>query len=260
MAKLSFTDALPMRGAGSKIPQLGYGVGGSHVDVCPTSCVNALKIGYRHIDTAQAYGNEAEVGKGVKQSDVPREDIFICTKVLKPGDNMQETYKKCAESVKKLDDREGGYVDLFLIHNANIGLRKRRETWFVLEQLMSEGKVKAIGVSNYSPAHMEEMKEYATVWPPAVNQIEVHPISALQALLHNISDKPIVSSLGPAERGGELLQRERYCRRGVLPNRSQQKSRRSSREVSRRQAYRHSEPSFIAILPTERHRATDQER
>lgn len=173
MPKLALTDVLPMKGTNVKIPQLGFGVWASPRNVCVTSCVNALKAGYRHIDTAQVYGNEAEVGQAVKQSGLPREEIFITTKIARPGLDAEKSYEQCVESIKKLDDREAGYVDLFLIHNPNVGPAKRKELWQVLERLQSEGKVKTIGVSNYGPKHIEEMKSYAKVWPPMVNQIEV---------------------------------------------------------------------------------------
>lgn len=81
--------------------------------------------------------------------------------------------QKCRDSVKKLDPRQGGYVDLFLIHSPNAGAAIRKELWLALEKLKGEGLVKEIGVSNYGRGHIEEMREYATVWPPVVNQIEV---------------------------------------------------------------------------------------
>ena len=77
------------------------------------------------------------------------------------------------ESVEKIDPGEGGYVDLFLIHSASSGKEKRKEMWLALERLLEGGKTKSIGVSNYGVGHIEEMKEYAKIWPPMVNQIEV---------------------------------------------------------------------------------------
>lgn len=212
MVELALTDVLPMKGTTAKIPRLGFGVGGSHGDTCTTSCLNAFKAGYRHIDTAQAYGNEAEVGQAVKLSGLPRDQIFVTTKILHPGETPRESYEKCLESIKKIDDREGGYVDLFLIHNSNIGATKRQEMWSVLERLHADGKAKAIGVSNYSPKHIEEMKQYAKVWPPMVNQIEVScfPESLLclmsgsLTLLHMLRP-PTAAPMGPAEGSDGLL-------------------------------------------------------
>lgn len=173
MAPLSFTDALPIKGTGSKIPQLGFGVWDSARNVCVTSCLNAIKAGYRHIDTAQLYRNEAEVGEAVRKCGLPREDIFITTKIMYPGANVEETYQSCLESVRKLDGRDGGYVDCFLVHKPHVEPAKSKELWRVLERLHAEGRAKTIGVSNYGPRHIEEMKSFAKVWPPHINQMEV---------------------------------------------------------------------------------------
>ena len=213
MAKLAFTDALPMRGTTLKIPQLGYGTGGLLGDACPTALVEALKVGFRHIDTAQLYRNEAEVGQGIKQSDVPREDMFVATKIQHPGETTEETYERCLESIKKLDDREGGYVDLFLIHNANIGPFQRKDVWGVLERLQAEGKVKAIGVSNYGPAHLEEMKEYAKVWPPMVNQIEVSLLTEKEPPLTPVQVPNISLQLHPWAQQKEVTA---YCEKNGI--------------------------------------------
>ena len=86
---------------------------------------------------------------------------------------MEKSYQKCVASVEKIDPREGGYVDLFLVHSPNAGKEKRKEMWGALERLLKEGKARSIGVSNYGVGHIEEMKGYAEVWPPHVNQIEV---------------------------------------------------------------------------------------
>jgi len=85
------------------------------------------------------------------------------------------SYKKCIESVEKIDPGEKGYVDLFLIHSASGGKEKRKEMWLALERLLEEGRAKAIGVSNWGIGNLEEMKNYAKVFPPHVNQIELHP-------------------------------------------------------------------------------------
>ncbi|KFA56399.1 hypothetical protein S40293_04998 [Stachybotrys chartarum IBT 40293] len=155
-----------------KLPQLGFGVYQSPRDVCVRSCLTALEAGYRHIDTAQYYANEAEVGHAVAQSGIPRKDLFLTTKILSAAGSADATFQKCADSVNKLDQKNG-YVDLFLVHSPNSGKTARTEMWQALEKLHGEGKSKSIGVSNYGIKHIEEMKEYAKVWPPHVNQIEV---------------------------------------------------------------------------------------
>ncbi|KAK3936988.1 NADP-dependent oxidoreductase domain-containing protein [Diplogelasinospora grovesii] len=170
-AKRAITDTLALPNSPVRIPQLGFGVYKSPKTVCKASCLEALRVGYRHIDTAQYYENEEEVGQALIQSGLGRQDVFITTKILTPGKDVAETYTKCAESASLL----GGYVDLFLIHSPSGGAQARRMMWKALEQLADERKAKAIGVSNYGIAHIEEMKEFAKVWPPHVNQIELHP-------------------------------------------------------------------------------------
>lgn len=165
------------------------------------SCLTALSLGYRHIDSAQFYGNEAEMGEAVRQSGIPRSEVFLTTKIMSPGGSPEKTYQKCIESVRRVssgvkgkagEDGHGhgygdrdqqteqeGYVDLFLIHTASGGSAARKEMWIALERLLAEGKTRAIGVSNYGVGHIEEMKQYARVWPPHVNQVEVSHIILL---------------------------------------------------------------------------------
>lgn len=139
---------------------------------CIESCTTALKVGYRHIDTAQLYGNEAEVGAAVRQSGLKRADVFITTKILSAGGSFAKSLQKCTDSVDKIDGTEG-YVDCFLVHSPKGGKEQRKEMWQALEKLYETDKAKSIGVSNYGIGHIEEMKAYAKVWPPHVNQIEV---------------------------------------------------------------------------------------
>lgn len=171
--KLAITDLLPLPNCSTKIPRLGFGVYQSAPSQCMQSCLNALKAGYRHIDTAQFYANEAEVGTAVKESGIKRSDVFLTTKILSAAGSVQKSYEKCVASVEKIDPGKDGYVDLFLIHSPNSGKEKRKEMWLALEKLYDEGKTKSIGVSNYGVGQIEEMKSYAKVWPPHVNQIEV---------------------------------------------------------------------------------------
>lgn len=136
--------------------------------------MTALKAGYRHIDTAQYYANESEVGEAIRQSGIPRSDIFVTTKILEAGKDSQSTYEKIVDSVKKIDARNGGYVDLFLIHSPNPGFEARKRMWQALEQAHKEGLCRAIGVSNFGINHIAQMKEYSTIWPPHANQVELH--------------------------------------------------------------------------------------
>lgn len=153
------------------IPQLGLGTYLSPPERTLASCLSALETGYRHIDTAQYYANEEEVGQAIKQSGIPRPDIFVTTKILKVTGSVDDNYANLLDSVNKID--EGGYVDLFLIHSPRGGAKKRRDMWLALERLYEQGKARAIGVSNFGIGHIEELKGVGKVWPPHVNQFEV---------------------------------------------------------------------------------------
>jgi diketogulonate reductase-like aldo/keto reductase len=142
--KLSLTSTLPLTNTSVQIPRLGFGVYQSSTSQCVASCLNALKAGYRHIDTAQFYANEAEVGTALKQSELPRSDIFVTTKILAAAGSVDKSYKQCRQSVEKIDQGEKGYVDLFLIHSPNSGSAKRKEMWLALEKLYEEGRAKSI--------------------------------------------------------------------------------------------------------------------
>lgn len=154
------------------IPQLGFGVYLSPKSTCINSCLNAIEAGYRHIDTAQYYENEAEVGQAHKESNIPRSEIYLTSKILSPAEDVESTYQKIADSVEKLDGANG-YVDLFLIHSPNAGPGPREIMWQALELAKERNKVREIGVSNYGIQHIEEIKSIGKMWPPAVNQIEV---------------------------------------------------------------------------------------
>ncbi|KAL8713739.1 MAG: hypothetical protein Q9220_002265 [cf. Caloplaca sp. 1 TL-2023] len=179
------------------MPRLGFGIYQSPPSVCVASCLTALRAGYRHIDSAQYYANEAEMGRAVTDSGIPRSEIFLTTKILSSVGSPEKTYEKCLSSVKTIDPGRGegeddGYVDLFLIHSPNCGKEKRREMWLALERLVKEGKVRSIGVSNFGIGHIEEMREYASIWPPQVNQIELHPFSQQRDLVTYLRTNNII--------------------------------------------------------------------
>lgn len=163
---------LPTRDPTS-IPRLGLGTYLSPPDRTRASCLAALDAGYRQIDTAQYYENEAEVGQALRESGVPRSEVFVTTKILKTSRSVDENYALCLESIKLIGgEGEDAYVDLFLIHSPR---KQRAEAWLALERLYEEGKAKAIGVSNFGIGQIEELKGVGKVWPPHVNQIEVSP-------------------------------------------------------------------------------------
>lgn len=169
--KYALTDVVPLPNSAVKIPRLGFGVYQSHADTCINSCLTALQVGYRHIDSAQYYANEAQVGEAVRRSKIPRSEVFVTTKILNAKGSPEKTYQSIVDSVNKfgLD----GYVDLFLIHSASGGPEARKEMWQALEKACENGKTRSIGVSNFGVTNIEEMKSYAKIWPPHVNQIEV---------------------------------------------------------------------------------------
>lgn len=154
-----------------------FGVYQLYSKSCTDAVLAALDAGYRHIDSAQLYRNESEVGAAVQRAiaagQLRREDVFLTNKIRNPVPGGPEmTYQSALESVHKLGG-DGGYVDLFLVHIPGTKREAREEMWQALEKLYAEGKAKAIGVSNFRPQHIEEMKEYAQIWPPQVNQLEV---------------------------------------------------------------------------------------
>ena len=154
---------------GLKIPAIGFGtykLGEDHQVI--EEIKNALEIGYRHIDTAAFYGNEEAIGRGIKESGVKREEIFLVTKLW----NEYHGYDKAIESFNKSIKRLGvDYLDLFLVHWPT---ELNSETWRALEDLYYDGKVKAIGVCNFKIGHLEELKKTARIMP-MTNQIEIHP-------------------------------------------------------------------------------------
>jgi diketogulonate reductase-like aldo/keto reductase len=155
-----------------QMPALGFGVFQTPPDVTTDAVSTALQTGYRLIDTAAAYGNEREVGEAIRCSGLPREEVFIETKVWISDYGYEATLHAFDKSAGKLGVKQ---IDLFILHQA---LPSRfdltQEAYRALETLLADGKVRAIGVSNFMPEHLEALMKQATVLP-AVNQIEVHP-------------------------------------------------------------------------------------
>jgi diketogulonate reductase-like aldo/keto reductase len=173
---LTLQSSLPLASLPTaRIPQLGFGVYRSPRDNCISSCSTALSAGYRHIDTAQFYHNEAEVGAAVRQAPLPRHELFLTTKIMRPSSSTKPgdmTFDRIRRSVDVMD--VGGYVDLFLIHTPSSGRKGRRDLWEALGRAQREGLIRAAGVSNFGVGQIEELKGVeGCSWPPAVNQIEV---------------------------------------------------------------------------------------
>jgi 2,5-diketo-D-gluconate reductase A len=158
---------------GTRIPQLGFGVFQIPPEKTAEAVKAALQIGYRHIDTAQMYGNERGVGQGIRDAGLDRSEVFITSK-LNNGFHRPDDARRAFD--KTLSALESDYVDLFLIHWPLPTLYDGDfvSTWQVLEEFAADGRARSIGVSNFQPAHLGRLaKESNTA--PAVNQIEVHP-------------------------------------------------------------------------------------
>ncbi len=153
-----------------KMPILGYGVYQVTKEDCERCVLDALKAGYRSIDTAQAYFNEKEVGSAIKKSGIPREEIFLTTKVWVEHYGYEECKKSVFESMKKLQVE---YIDLVLLHQP---FNDYYGSWRALEDLYEDGKIRAIGISNFYPDRMVDLALFSRI-RPMVNQIEIHPFN-----------------------------------------------------------------------------------
>lgn len=153
---------------GIKMPILGYGVYQVTKGECERCVLDALKAGYRSIDTAQSYFNEEEVGSAIKKSGIPREDIFLTSKVWIEHYGYESCKKSVEESLKKL---QTDYLDLMLLHQP---FSDYYGAWRALEDLYEEGKLLAIGISNFYPDRMVDIASFARI-RPMVNQVETHP-------------------------------------------------------------------------------------
>ena len=153
---------------GVKMPQLGYGVYQVTREECERCVSDALSVGYRHIDTAQSYFNEEEVGRAIQKSGIPREELFITTKVWIEHYGYEECQKSVLESMRKL---QLDYIDLVLLHQP---FSDYYGAWCALEELYAEGKLRAIGVSNFLPDRLVDLCSFSRI-KPMVNQVETHP-------------------------------------------------------------------------------------
>ena len=155
---------------GVKMPQLGYGVYQVSKDECERCVLDALKVGYRHIDTAQSYFNEEEVGNAIEKSGVPRNEIFLTTKVWIEHYGYEQTKASVYESMQKL---KVNYIDLVLLHQP---FADYYGAWRALEDMYADGKIRAIGISNFYPDRMVDLASFSRI-KPMVNQVETHPFN-----------------------------------------------------------------------------------
>jgi len=162
---------------GVEIPCIGFGTWQADEEAARQSVLTALETGYRHIDTAQAYENEAGVGRAIGQSGIDRREIFLTTKLANPYRGYDETMRRFEESLERL---QTDYLDLFLIHWPRPAdfrddwKEQNRETWRAFEDLYRAGRVRSIGISNFRPHHIDALLLHAVV-KPMVNQIRLAP-------------------------------------------------------------------------------------
>jgi 2,5-diketo-D-gluconate reductase A len=156
---------------GVRIPQLGFGVFQIRPEETTQATLRALDVGYRHIDTAEMYGNEKEVGQAVRESGIPREEVFVTSKLNNDRHARQDALTAFDRTLEHLGF---GYLDLFLIHWPLPDVGDYAETWQALAEIYRSGLARAIGVSNFQPHHVRRLLD-RTDLVPAVNQIEVHP-------------------------------------------------------------------------------------
>lgn len=214
----SLTDGVRMGKTNVVLPTVGFGTYRMKKGEAKKYVKEALNAGYRLIDTAQVYENEADVGEAIRASGVPRESCFIETKVWRSSHGFERTIKACNQSLRKLGT---SYIDLYVIHwpGAKTGwplprgvsapkdwTPKMRDegTWRAMEQLYEEGKVRAIGVTNYSVRHLKTLLKSCKV-RPMVNQVELHPLLTQSNLLEFCKKEGIVvqayASLGSTDGG-----------------------------------------------------------
>jgi len=196
---LSPDSTVPLN-SGTRIPLLGFGVW----QLAPgagtrKSVLEALKVGYRHIDTAKIYGNEADVGEAIRESGLKRDEVFVTTKVWNGDQGYASTLAACDESLAKLGT---GYIDLYLIHWPVAG--KGPDTWRAFEKLKADNKVRAIGVSNYLERELDEMPSY-TRTVPAADQVEFNPFHYLKGVEDRCKKLgTVLEAYSPLSRGQAL--------------------------------------------------------
>ncbi|KAI0068700.1 Aldo/keto reductase [Artomyces pyxidatus] len=195
------TSALTIKSAvamssGYTMPSLGLGV--YQNDDCKPACLAALECGYTHIDSARMYRNEEQVGEAVRESKVPREDVFITSKIYETGRGLQGVLSDIDESLSKFGF---DYLDLYLIHSPIGGKENRLTTWKALLAAKKAGKIRTAGVSNYGPQHMQEILD-AGLEMPAVNQVELHPFCQQKPIVDYCREHGIiVQAYTPLVRG-----------------------------------------------------------
>lgn len=166
--------------SGHLMPQLGLGVYKVNQDIAVHLVQQALEIGYRRIDTAALYDNEAEIGAGIRLSGIAREEIFVTSKIWNDRHGYEDAKEAIQESIDRLNI---GYVDMMLIHWPCPKQDKFVETWHAFEEALETGLVRSIGVSNFHQPHLDKLLAHSDI-VPAINQVELHPQLAQVELRH----------------------------------------------------------------------------
>ncbi len=188
---------------GNAVPQLGYGVWQVEDEVAADVVAQAITAGYRHIDTAAGYANEGGVGRAVKAAGVPREELFITTKLANGDQGFESAQQALETSLEKLDM---DYVDLYLIHWASPQRGKYLESWKALIELQKQGKAKSIGVSNFPIEQLEEIISETGV-VPVMHQIELHPeFQQGELRAYHAKHDILTEAWSPLGQGGDILQ------------------------------------------------------
>lgn len=188
---------------GVEIPQLGFGVFKVPDDVTTSVVLEAIGAGYRSIDTAAVYGNEAGVGRALAQTEVPREDLVITSKLWNDDQGYESAFKAFDLTMEKLGL---DYLDLYLIHWPTPERGLYEQTWRALEELYAQKRVRAIGVSNFQPAHLDRLIAGSDV-VPAVNQIEIHPaLQNREAIAANVKHGIATEAWSPLAKGEVLAE------------------------------------------------------
>ncbi|KAF9263268.1 Aldo/keto reductase [Marasmius fiardii PR-910] len=195
MSSLNLSSKVKLS-SGYLMPLLGFGVYQNYD--ARASTLEAFKAGYRHVDSAQMYRNEAAVGQAVRECGLDRGEVFITSKCASKSHGYESTLKGVDESLKRF---AFDYIDLFLIHDPLSGVEKRLATYKALQEAKATGKVRTVGVSNYAVKHLEEIRN-AGFEMPSVNQIELHPFCQQRPIVeycqkHNI----VVEAYCPLIRG-----------------------------------------------------------
>jgi len=181
-----------------QIPQLGLGVYKLETDIAEGLIHQAIETGYRRIDTASFYGNEAEVGAGVRASGLAREELFVTTKIWNEDQGYDRTLAAIDESLSRLDI---DYIDMLLIHWPKPEQDLYLETWLAFEKALAAGKLRGIGVSNFQPHHLERLLA-AGGTVPALNQVELHPgLQQVQVRAFNAKHGIATEAWSPLARG-----------------------------------------------------------